>query len=1072
MPFKLFFLYLRGFFLIFVRSINNCFAMKRFYTRIILFIAAALAFTNGLQAAVQTFTVNGVTFKMVVVEGGTFTMGATAEQGNDAWGDELPTHQVTLSGYMIGQTEVTQALWQAVMGNNPSYHTGNLNYPVECVSFWDVQNFFIELRRLTGLNFRFVYEAEWEYAARGGKLSKGYKYSGSNTIGDIAWYNANSSGATHAVATKAANELGIYDMSGNVSEIVFDFPDDYSSEPQTNPTGPLSGSGHVYRGGNYNGSASNCRVSYRSYTSSSDANQTMGFRLASPIFATGVTLNKTSATLNTGQTLQLSATVAPSNATDKSVSWTTSNSSVASVNSNGLVTANGPGTATITAKTWDGTNKTATCTVTVKQLATGVSLNKTSATLNTGQTLQLTATVSPSNTSNKAVTWKSSNTTVATVSTTGLVTAKAPGSATITVTTADGSNKSATCALTVKQLATGVTLNKTSATLNTGQTLQLTATVTPSNTSNKAVTWKSSNTSVATVSSSGLVTAKGPGSATITVTTADGSNKSATCALTVIQLATGVSLNKTSATLNTGQTLQLTATVTPSNTSNKAVTWKSSNTTVATVSSSGLVTAKAPGTATITVTTADGSNKSATCALTVNQLATGVSLNKTSATLNTGQTLQLTATVTPSNTSNKAVTWKSSNTTVATVSSSGLVTAKAPGTATITVTTADGSNKSATCALTVNQLATGVSLNKTSATLNTGQTLQLTATVTPSNTTNKNVTWMSSNTTVATVSSSGLVTAKAPGTATITVTTADGSNKSATCAITVKQLVTGITLNKSALYMVEDDEFTLVATVTPSNAANKAVTWSSTDPNIASVNNGVVTAYGVGECVIKATTVDGSNLSASCNVTVGDKTMSPRNNYLEADNLPDLLVGEPIVIPVRLVNAASITGLQADLVLPSGFTLDSRAVTLDASRNGGDHSVTTTTITNGIHITVASPTSKAFKGQGTLMYLRLKAAREIGKYNIDLNNITLTTPSAFVIEPADMRIQATVRNFRWGDVNGDGVADGNDLNMLINIVLGKISANDSVVKGDPNIDGEGNIDGSDINMLINILLGK
>ena len=325
---------------------------------------------------------------------------------------------------------------------------------------------------------------------------------------------------------------------------------------------------------------------------------------------------------------------------------------------------------------------------------------------------------------------------------------------------------------------------------------------------------------------------------------------------------------------------------------------------------------------------------------------------------------------------------------------------------------------------------------------------------------------------MATVSSSGLVTAKAAGTATITVTTADGSNKSATCAITVKQLVTGITLNKSALYMVEDDEFTLVATVTPSNAANKAVTWSSTDPNIASVNNGVVTAYGVGECVIKATTVDGSNLSASCNVTVGDKTMSPRNNYLEADNLPDLLVGEPIVIPVRLVNAASITGLQADLLLPSGFTLDSRAVTLDASRNGGDHSVTTTTITNGIHITVASPTSKAFKGQGTLMYLRLKAAREIGKYNIDLNNITLTPSSAFVIEPADVRIQASVRNFRWGDVNGDGVADGNDLNMLINIVLGKLSVSDATVKGDPNIDGEGGIDGSDINTLINILLGK
>ena len=1063
--------------------------MKRFNFRIIiLFIAAVLAFNNRLYAAAQTisFTVNGVTFNMVVVEGGTFTMGATSEQGSDASDLEKPAHQVTLSTYLIGQTEVTQELWQAVRGSNPAQHTGNLQYPVERVSWQDCYFFINNLNQLLpGYIFDFPTEAQWEYAARGGKYSNGYKYSGSNTVGNVAWYSGNSgynagyNEPIFPVAKKAPNELGIYDMSGNVDEWVLDRYGPYSSSPQTNPSGPSATndqpSYRVVRGGNVGTGAICCRVSYRNQTLTrqDEISSTRGFRLACKYqMATGVSLNNTSATLNTGQTLQLTATVTPSTAMNKNVTWKSSNTNVATVSSSGLVTAKAPGSATITVTTADGSNKSATCTITVIQLATGVSLNKTSATLNTGQTLQLTATVTPSNTSNKNVTWKSSNTTVATVSSSGLVTAKALGSATITVTTADGSNKSATCALTVNQLATGVSLNKTSATLNTGQTLQLTATVTPSNTSNKAVTWKSSNTSVATVSTSGLVTAKGPGSATITVTTADGSNKSATCALTVIQLATGVSLNKTSATLNTGQTLQLTATVTPSNTSNKNVTWKSSNTTVATVSSSGLVTAKAPGTATITVTTADGSNKSATCALTVNQLATGVSLNKTSATLNTGQTLQLTATVTPNNTTNKNVTWKSSNTTVATVSSSGLVTAKAPGTATITVTTADGSNKSATCALTVNQLATGVSLNKTSATLNTGQTLQLTATVTPSNTSNKNVTWTSSNTTVATVSSSGLVTAKAAGTATITVTTADGSNKSATCAITVKQLVTGITLNKSALYMVEDDEFTLVATVTPSNAANKAVTWSSTDPNIASVNNGVVTAYGVGECVIKATTVDGSNLSASCNVTVGDKTMSPRNNYLEADNLPDLLVGEPIVIPVRLVNAASITGLQADLLLPSGFTLDSRAVTLDASRNGGDHSVTTTTITNGIHITVASPTSKAFKGQGTLMYLRLKAAREIGKYNIDLNNITLTTPSAFVIEPADMRIQATVRNFRWGDVNGDGVADGNDLNMLINIVLGKISANDSVVKGDPNIDGEGNIDGSDINMLINILLGK
>ncbi len=163
----------------------------------------------------QTFTVNGVSFKMIFVEGGTFTMGATAELESDALGGEKPTHRVTLSSYMIGETEVTQELWQAVMGGNPSLHKGARN-PVEWVSWNDCQEFIDKLNRLTGRKFGLPTEAQWEYAARGGNRSKGYKYSGSNNIDELAWYDGNS--GTHLVATKKPNELGIYDMSGNLWE--------------------------------------------------------------------------------------------------------------------------------------------------------------------------------------------------------------------------------------------------------------------------------------------------------------------------------------------------------------------------------------------------------------------------------------------------------------------------------------------------------------------------------------------------------------------------------------------------------------------------------------------------------------------------------------------------------------------------------------------------------------------------------------------------------------------------------------------------------------------------------------
>ena len=190
-------------------------------------------------------------------------MGATSEQGSDADNDEKPVHSVALSDYYIGETEVTQELWQAVMGSNPSRFGGYPKRPVEQVSWNDCQEFIKKLNQLTGMNFRLPTEAEWEYAARGGNKSKGYKYSGGNTIGNVAWYTDNSGSRTHDVKTKQANELGIYDMSGNVYEWCQDWYGNYSSSSQTNPTGPSSGSLRVIRGGSWSISARYCRVSDR-----------------------------------------------------------------------------------------------------------------------------------------------------------------------------------------------------------------------------------------------------------------------------------------------------------------------------------------------------------------------------------------------------------------------------------------------------------------------------------------------------------------------------------------------------------------------------------------------------------------------------------------------------------------------------------------------------------------------------------------------------------------------------------------------------------------------------------------
>ena len=219
---------------------------------------------------------NGITIDIVKVEAGTFMMGATSEMQN-RYDDEKPVHQVTLTNdYYMGKYEVTQALWKAVMGSNPSEFKGD-NLPVENVSWDDCQEFISKLNSMTGRKFRLPTEAEWEYAARGGKNSRGYQYSGSSTISDVAWYYVNSGNKTHPVGTKQANELGIYDMTGNVWEWCQDWYGSYVSSPQTNPIGANSGSYRVFRGCSWI-SVGDC-MSYRSNDTPGHHFNILGLRL-------------------------------------------------------------------------------------------------------------------------------------------------------------------------------------------------------------------------------------------------------------------------------------------------------------------------------------------------------------------------------------------------------------------------------------------------------------------------------------------------------------------------------------------------------------------------------------------------------------------------------------------------------------------------------------------------------------------------------------------------------------------------------------------------------------------------
>lgn len=425
-----------------------------------------------------------------------------------------------------------------------------------------------------------------------------------------------------------------------------------------------------------------------------------------------IKIDYSSITIPTGGKSTIHATVLPETALQKDVEWTSTDSEVASVDINGVVTAHKAGNATIIAKTKDG-GLTDICYVSVVTLVNSINLNYSSLTMYTDEVASLSASVLPDDASSKEISWSSSNTSVATVDDEGNIIPIKPGTTTITVTAKDMSGTKATCLVTVLQHVESIDLDQDEVTINVGDSKLLTPTILPSNSSNKNVKWESSDPSVVSVNSNGQITAHKRGTASVTATTEDGA-KQAICNVVVKQFVLDITLNKTKATLYVPETLQLEATVTPEDADNKKLTWSSSNPEVASVDQSGVVTAISTGTATISVAAQDESNKVATCAITVKKHVESISISSSSLNLTLGDMQTISVTIAPTDASNTNYTVTNSNSSVISVSKSGknlVVKAVGVGSSTITVTSEDGGYV-ATCevAVTLSKTPTNLAL--------------------------------------------------------------------------------------------------------------------------------------------------------------------------------------------------------------------------------------------------------------------------------------------------------------------------------------------------------------------------
>lgn len=655
-----------------------------------------------------------------------------------------------------------------------------------------------------------------------------------------------------------------------------------------------------------------------------------------------LSLNKSSLKLQIGSAETLVASILPSDATDKTVTWESSDTSVATVDGNGQVTAIGGGAATISARAGA---KVALCNVTVPFPVEHITLSHSEVSLYVGRVLQLSASVYPQNAEYDTIEWNSTNPDVASVSSNGAVTAKSKGTATIT---ASCNGVTAQCVITVLNALKGLSFEFGELSIFTGCSEQLSLILDPVDaTLRSAIVWSSSDNSTVSVSDKGVITGLQSGSAWVTAQV-DGCH--AECLINVRDKVTGLVLNKEFVTMKKGDSFQLSYQVIPSGANPEGdLFWTSSNPDVAIVNNNGKVDAIAEGEAIITISLNE--SISASCKITVVIPVSSIQINQSSVTLNKGKTAQLSAVVLPLNATDNHVNWGSDNPQVATVSNSGLVTAVSGGTTKIK---AHAGGKTAECEITVLVPVTSFSINPVSLTLKKGSSYALRAIITPSDATDQSVTWSSTNKNVVTVDENGLLWAAGGGFATIQASI--GSFR-AECAVQVTVDVSAVTLDSSSLLIHRGKSHQLIATVLPSDATDKSITWTSSNLSVATVSNGLICAVGRGTTVIQARV---GNKYATCSVTVDvpveaitlDKKelkLNPANSYtLKATVIPyDADIGNGIVwlstVPeVAKVNSEGVVTAESEGITFISATLGnvSASCVVTCERVSGDNEET------------------------------------------------------------------------------------------------------------------------------------
>lgn len=533
--------------------------------------------------------------------------------------------------------------------------------------------------------------------------------------------------------------------------------------------------------------------------------------------------------------------------------------------------------------------------------------------LNYGE-IKLLAKIIPADATKNKLLWETDNPEVATVNDDGLVTLKGAGEVTIKVIADDERAKPpyAKCKITVLASTDTFSLNSSQIVMEANETKKIVAKIKKDTTPD--IKWTSMDGSVATVSSNGklvgegeveaTISAKKPGQTYIIASTVleNGNVETAKCLVTVTQKATGVKLSDYNVTVNVGESYKVTATPNPTTSTEKSFKWESEKPSIASVKQDGTITGVSAGSTIIRVFPESGKGY-AVLYVTVKDKAKGMELNYSAKSIAKGSSFTLKPIFTPTNVTNKKVTWTSSNRAIATVDSKGKVKGIKGGSAIITAVSEDGGYV-ATCLVTVVQPVSKIELNHNSYKLGLGKTVTLKADVSSNSSSNPKVKWTSSNTKIATVSSTGKVKAKKLGTCTITARVTDGTNKKATCKITVVRQATSVKLNRSYLTLVAGKNYRLKATVKPSNATYKTVKWSSTNSKVARVDDaGLVRGIALGSCNIKAAAKDNSKKSDTCYVEVIEPV--PSTSILVADKNMVMIRGESQMLSYTIVPANS-----------------------------------------------------------------------------------------------------------------------------------------------------------------------